>query len=102
LKQILKNIRSIDLEACVWLMALIMLAITDPTLHHFTLCPLANLGFEFCPGCGLGRSISFLLHGEFAKSMAMHPMGIFALMVLLYRIVSLTKLFLKQKTKSHG
>ena len=30
------------------------------------------LGFD-CPGCGLQRSVSFLLHGEFWEAFMMYP-----------------------------
>jgi hypothetical protein len=52
---------------------------------------LANLGFNWCPGCGLGRSLSHLLHGELRQSIQMHWFGIPALLVLLYRIFILSK-----------
>ncbi|HEX7014990.1 MAG TPA: DUF2752 domain-containing protein [Cyclobacteriaceae bacterium] len=58
---------------------------------HLALCPLYYAGFDFCPGCGLGRSISYLLHGDVANSLSMHPLGLFALIVLSYRIVQLIR-----------
>ncbi|MBT3889997.1 MAG: DUF2752 domain-containing protein [Planctomycetaceae bacterium] len=30
-----------------------------------------------CPGCGLTRSVSSVLHGDFLKSWSYHPLGIF-------------------------
>ncbi|WP_240618525.1 DUF2752 domain-containing protein [Pedobacter yonginense] len=68
-----------------------LLATTNAHYHHFTLCPLANLGFEnWCPGCGLGRSISHILHGEFSNSFSEHWFGLPALLIILYRIYTLT------------
>lgn len=78
------------LEALIWLIALVGLAIYEPTSgDHVSFCILNNLGFTFCPGCGIGRSISHVLNGDFQASMAMHPMGILALPILLFRIVTL-------------
>ncbi|WP_332911961.1 DUF2752 domain-containing protein [Algoriphagus boritolerans] len=39
---------------------------------HLSLCPLNQLGFEWCPGCGLGRSMNLLAHGDFQASWSMH------------------------------
>lgn len=81
-------------EAAAWLMAFTGLAMYQPQSDsHISLCPLANLGFTFCPGCGLGRSISSLFHGEIMQSLSLHPLGIFAVIVLSFRIIHLTKLY---------
>ncbi|TAJ14182.1 DUF2752 domain-containing protein [Marinilabiliaceae bacterium JC017] len=80
------------LEAWFWLVALISLAFTTPGQEpHFTLCPIKNLGFDFCPGCGLGHAIMFLFHGQLANSWAAHPLGIPAVIILLWRSISLLK-----------
>jgi len=85
----------VSFELLIWVAALILLAMNSvpevDAADHFSLCPLANLGFDWCPGCGLGRSLSHLLHGEVEQSLQMHWFGIPALMVLLYRIFSLSK-----------
>ncbi len=74
-------------EGFIWLAALIWLALDNPGVHHYTLCPLDNLGFPFCPGCGLGRSIGFLFRLDVESSVAAHPLGIPALILLLWRII---------------
>ena len=79
-------------EAWLWMAGLFALALHDPhTGTHFALCPLHYLGFDFCPGCGLGRSISYLMHGEVVNALSMHPLGLFALIILTYRIVQLIR-----------
>jgi hypothetical protein len=94
-----QSILFFPLEVIAWLAGLLTLAFLDPTNEtHVTICPLANLGFEFCPGCGLGRSISFLFRGEFLQSFQSHPLGLFAVIILSFRIFKL----LKQHIKSHG
>lgn len=80
------------LEAVVWLAGLVVMALLPPgEQSHFSLCPLKNLGFGFCPGCGLGHSISYLFHGHLVLSLSAHPLGIFAVIVLSFRILQLTK-----------
>jgi len=82
------------LELFVWLGALVLLALTDPALHHFSLCPLSNMGLSWCPGCGLGRSLSSLLHFDFAASIKHHWFGIPAFFILVNRIWQLSQKFL--------
>ncbi len=71
-------------------MALLLLAIMPPTDAHYSLCPLNAVGINFCPGCGLGHSISWLFHGNLTASFNSHPLGIFAVIVLISRIIKLT------------
>lgn len=83
----------IGLEALIWITGLIYLIfLNSPEQSHFTICPIANLGFEFCPGCGLGNSISYLFNGDFVSSFQSHPLGIFAVIVISIRIFSLIKI----------
>lgn len=89
-------------EAILWVAGFIALAFYDPYgTSHFSICPLYNLGFEFCPGCGLGKSISFLFHGELNESLSAHPLGVFAVIILTYRIFELSKLYIQSHGKSH-
>jgi hypothetical protein len=86
-------------ELIFWVLALILLGIATPEeyghIHHFSLCPLANLGMTWCPGCGLGRSITQLLHGHIAESWKHHWFGVPALLILCFRIAELIKLNVK-------
>jgi hypothetical protein len=66
---------------------MVSLAITDPqSSSHFTLCPLKLSGISWCPGCGLGHSISFLFHGDLKSSVHAHWLGIPALIIISRRI----------------
>jgi hypothetical protein len=77
------------LELLAWLGGLTFLALMNPYSDSLpSLCLFKRLGLP-CPGCGLGRSISFLLHGDLQRSLQTHPLGIFALIVLVTRSVSL-------------
>jgi len=78
-------------EALVWSVGLVLLMFIDPHESHFSVCPISWAGFDTCPGCGLGRSISFLVRGDLHRSFETHPLGLFALIVLLFRIFSLLK-----------
>jgi len=92
INKILSFFRFINLEAAVWILSLIFLLLFPiGSESHFTLCPLKNLGFSFCPGCGLGKSIHYLFIFDFESSFASHPLGIFALIIIVIRIISLIK-----------
>jgi hypothetical protein len=51
-----------------------------------------------CPGCGLTRSFSCILHGEFARGYDYHPFGF--LLLALFLLVAST-LFLPASLRSH-
>ena len=85
-----QRLRAFPFEAVVWLAGLSFLALTDPDSIG-SICPLHQLGFDFCPGCGLGESIQWLFRGELRLSLQAHPLGLFALAVLSVRIFSLIK-----------
>ena len=87
----LKRLAKIPLEALIWIVGLSIFFFLDPTKEHFSICPFHQLGLTFCPGCGLGRSISHLLAGDIRHSFETHPLGLFALVVILSRIVQLIK-----------
>ncbi len=78
-------------EAFVWIAALIALATASPVQTHFTICPFNLAGFHYCPGCGLGHSITLLFHGRILDSISMHPLGIPATAFLLTRITTVTR-----------
>jgi hypothetical protein len=82
----------VGLEAFIWICGLLYLIVINiPEATHFTICPISNLGFDFCPGCGLGNSISYLFRGNFEASFYSHPLGFLAFLIILNRIISLLK-----------
>lgn len=82
----------IGLEATLWISSLVYLAlIHSPEKTHLTICPLANLGIDFCPGCGLGNSISYIFKGDITTSLYTHPLGILALGIIIIRILTIIK-----------
>jgi len=81
-------------ELIFWVAAMIALAVGNPReASHFTLCPLKLMGINWCPGCGLGHSISFLFHGDIKSSFHAHWFGIPALIIIFNRILFLFKPF---------
>lgn len=81
-------------ELAVWAGGLIGLACTHLAAEgHLSLCFFKWIGVSFCPGCGLGHSISWLLHGDIKQSLQAHPLGFFAAVVLIHRIYILIKRF---------
>jgi hypothetical protein len=89
----LKWLMCFPLELIFWIAAFIFLAMAKPAAHpediHFTFCPLANLGLSWCPGCGLGRAITLIFHGRIRESFDYHWLGIPAILIISYRIVTL-------------
>ncbi|MDL1893440.1 DUF2752 domain-containing protein [Sphingobacteriales bacterium CHB3] len=86
----------LPLELMFWVAALVYLAAINPDGNGLpTFCVLKALGITFCPGCGLGSSISHALHGEYIISLRHHPLGLFALIVIIHRVFTLTTLLLK-------
>lgn len=82
----------INLEVVFWISGLLYLAFfNDFQVNHFTICPISVLGFEHCPGCGLGNSISLLLNGYIIDSIHAHLLGIPAVIILLTRIYTILK-----------
>lgn len=88
-----KILHKVEWEAMMWLAALIYLLFIDPyETQHFTFCPYKNLGIEFCPGCGIGKSISLLYHLDIVNSFQTHPLGIIAFIIITFRFIHLIKL----------
>ncbi len=82
----------INPEALIWISGILVLGfINVEGASHFSICPFKNMGIDFCPGCGLGKSIHYLLSLEVEKSINAHPLGLFAFAVLLRRVYELLK-----------
>jgi hypothetical protein len=91
--QIKAYIQRINIELIIWPVAFILLFLMDTHApDRQSLCFLKRLGIPWCPGCGLGHSIHFLLHGEWKASLKSHPLGPFAVIILMYRTFQLAKL----------
>ncbi|WP_445666138.1 DUF2752 domain-containing protein [Fodinibius sp. AD559] len=74
-------------EIAAFSMGLLLMGLMDPyTTSGPGLCLLENLSFPYCPGDGLGHSISFIFRGEFDNALEANILGPFALIVLSGRI----------------
>jgi hypothetical protein len=55
------------------------LPLPDRTGRHIgnlpSVCPIQNYAHTPCPSCGLTRAVVCLLHGDFTRSVAFHPLG---------------------------
>lgn len=84
-------LRRVPLEAYIWTAGLIALACTNPEADGLINGCLSRLLFDVpCPGCGLGHAVAYLFRGEVAASFHAHPLGPFAVVVLVGRVVRLT------------
>jgi len=91
-KKAIKIIQDIDIESLFWLSAFLYLAVINPyEPRHLSFCLFSLVGIENCPGCGLGKSISMIFHGDFIGSFNSHPLGIPALILITRRIFQLIK-----------
>lgn len=93
------HLRRFPFELLFWCLAIVGILMIDPNSQtHFSICPLDMLGIDWCPGCGLGRSMKLFSMGEFSASFDMHPMGGIAWLIIAFRISELVKLL---KTTSY-
>jgi len=88
----IKIIQEIDIESILWLSAFLYLAVINPyEPRHLSFCLFSLAGIENCPGCGLGKAISMIFHGDFIGSFKSHPLGIPALLLITRRIYQLVR-----------
>jgi hypothetical protein len=85
-----KIFRPYRLELLLWSGLLLAPIFINPLENHVSFCLFHNLGFDFCPGCGLGRSLAFLYRGDLTRSFLCHPLGMIAFCILLFRIIQLS------------
>jgi len=98
----MKNFRKY-LELAAWIIGLVLLAFMDTgTDVHYSFCFFKFIGIKYCPGCGLGHSISYLFHGNLRASFDAHPLGLFAVIVILARIYKLSSLHILPHFKKYN
>lgn len=68
---------------------LLLMVFLDPFSQAESICPANRLNLDFCPGCGLGRSISLLFRGDVLTSFQTHPAGILAAILIPARIFTI-------------
>jgi len=83
---------------------MILLAFSNPQEEHYSLCLFHHMGLPFCPGCGIGHSISYFFHGRMIDSFHAHPLGFLAVIIIFFRIIQLSILKKSNpyKISNHG
>ncbi|MFP5039713.1 DUF2752 domain-containing protein [Parasediminibacterium sp. JCM 36343] len=89
------------LELLFFILALVVLYFMKVDANAPSLCFFKWLGLSHCPGCGIGHSMRYALHGEFKKSFLHHPFGILAIIIILYRIIQLLTQKKLYEAKNH-
>jgi|AntRauTorckE6833_2_1112554.scaffolds.fasta_scaffold07284_6 hypothetical protein len=74
-------------EWIVFSIGLLLLGTMNPENSGISLCFFDFIGIEFCPGEGLGRSISYTMKGDFSSALNAHLAGPAAVGILLSRII---------------
>lgn len=74
-------------EQLLWLAGLVLLFCLNPASSSFSLCFFKLLGFNSCPGCGLGHAIHHLLHLHLRASFEAHKLGGPALLFIAHTIL---------------
>jgi len=100
-RKIINIIERIDFEVLFWLIAFLYLSVINPYQpKHLEFCLFSLVGIDNCPGCGLGKSISMIFHGDIIGSFKSHPLGIPALILIIRRIYQLIKIAYNKMNKN--
>ncbi len=84
-------------ELIFWAGALVYLSCINPAAEHMSLCIFHWLGISWCPGCGIGHSISYALHGNWSEAWQAHFMGIPAIAIISFRITQLLQQYFRNR-----
>lgn len=84
-------------EWIVFSLGLILLAMMAPDESRHSLCLFEWIGIEFCPGEGLGHSISYTFRGNIEAALESHFAGPAAVLILILRILFIWKDMIRSK-----
>lgn len=84
------------LEWFIFSAGLILLAFMNPEDAGTSLCFFEWAGIDFCPGEGLGHSISYTFRGDLTSAFHAHMAGPAAVFILTARIIYLLKNLYKE------
>ncbi len=95
------------IEWMVFLTGLVLLAFMNPESSGTSFCVFDLLGFDFCPGEGLGHSIAYSFRGNFDAAIQAHIAGPAAILILSGRILSIWRTLyysstLTKETENNG
>ena len=95
------KLRYIDREAAIWVVGLLVVALGNPESDfHFTIFwPYYVWGIQ-SPGYGLGHSISYLFRGDVISAMETHILGLPAVAIIVWRVVTLEMRLFKSKRRN--
>lgn len=91
MKESFRKIQFLHFEWFILLSGLTAMALLNPYAESASFCIIDRMGFGFCPGTGLGRSIALLFRGEFSASLEMNILGIPALLIISSRVAKIWK-----------
>jgi len=94
--QLIKTFFKIHLEWIVFAGGLCALAFMDPSDNSVSLCLIEQAGIPYCPGEGLGHSISHTFRGNWGMALEAHFMGPIAVVILSLRILYVWKKMFEQ------
>src|SRR6476620_10836570 len=87
-------------DPAVWLAVLCVLFFMNT--EGPSLCVFRWMGFQSCPGCGLGHSMHEALHGHWRDSINNHLLGIPAIVLLLVHIARSVYSITKTNNRLYG
>jgi len=80
-----------NIELYFWILALFLLKIDNPDTENISFCLFKFIGFDACIGCGIGRSLAYILDCRIWDSWNTHILGIPILLILLSHIFKLLR-----------
>src|SRR5690349_2195794 len=92
--------RTLQFERIIWLLALLVLFFLDPARESLSVCVFKIIGFDWCPGCGLGHSVHYALRLDLSTSFSEHILGPFVTLFLLWKVIQ-PVLYSKPKNNGH-
>ena len=75
-----------NLEIIFWISGMVLIFFMNTESNQATLCVFRFIGFNHCPGCGIGHSIHHALHFQFWQSYQSHWMGLPSVVIIFFRI----------------
>src|SRR5690554_4348265 len=88
------------IEWIAFTLGILALAFMDPETSGTSFCLFNFMGIEFCPGDGLGHSISYTFRADLESAFKAHLFGPFALLILIFRIIHIWKIKFLNKNLS--
>lgn len=79
------------LEWVVFSMGLVLMGMMNPEVTGTSLCLFDLLGFDFCPGDGLGHSIAYTFRGDLSSAINANIAGPAAVVILTFRVMYIWK-----------